>query len=458
VDSGRCPYQKSGTCSRRCRCGSRLIPSAGACPRCSSPCSPPSGPSLGRVSSSRRRSSRSGINSPSSNARRQRDPGLVAPIAGCGYCCLGCGQTGEAPSRSSRPTPSCAGIVAASASTGCGSHDRDGRAAASGCRHPGADPADANRQPLWRAPRIHGKLQKLGLTLSETTVAKYLGRRRPPPSPTWRPFPRQPHRATRLGGLLHRPDRHVSGAVRVPGLVARPPAHRPLQRHHPSDRGVDRTTAPRGVAVGHRAAMPRPRPRCDLQPGTSACRASHGHQRRADGASCPLAEPMRGTRDRSLRRECLDHVIVWNERSLRHHIQQYLAYYHERRTHLSLKRMHPSRGQASHDRRRDRPGPAPRRPASSLRASRRLIDTLGGAASFPPAASSAVVFTPSQRPSPRGHSALSPLPGATTWRSGSHASSRYIHADRVFGRDRRYEAADGKGGGACPVRAFRPLK
>jgi putative transposase len=31
-------------------------------------------------------------------------------------------------------------------------------------------------------------LQKLGLTLSETTVAKYLGRRRPPPSPTWRPF------------------------------------------------------------------------------------------------------------------------------------------------------------------------------------------------------------------------------------------------------------------------------
>jgi len=42
--------------------------------------------------------------------------------------------------------------------------------------------------PLWGAPRIHGELQKLGLTLSETTVAKYLGRRRPPPSPTWRTF------------------------------------------------------------------------------------------------------------------------------------------------------------------------------------------------------------------------------------------------------------------------------
>ena len=38
----------------------------------------------------------------------------------------------------------------------------------------------------------------------------------------------------------------------------------------------------------------------------------------------------------SLRRECLDHVIVWNERSLRRHLRQYLVYYHEWRTHLSL--------------------------------------------------------------------------------------------------------------------------
>ena len=38
----------------------------------------------------------------------------------------------------------------------------------------------------------------------------------------------------------------------------------------------------------------------------------------------------------SLRRECVDHLIVWNERSLQRHLQQYLAYYHEWRTHLSL--------------------------------------------------------------------------------------------------------------------------
>jgi hypothetical protein len=38
----------------------------------------------------------------------------------------------------------------------------------------------------------------------------------------------------------------------------------------------------------------------------------------------------------SLRRECPDHPIVWNERSLRRHLEQYLACYQDWRTHLSL--------------------------------------------------------------------------------------------------------------------------
>ena len=42
--------------------------------------------------------------------------------------------------------------------------------------------------PLWGAPRIHGELQKLGIDVSQTTVAKYLGRRRGPPSQSWRTF------------------------------------------------------------------------------------------------------------------------------------------------------------------------------------------------------------------------------------------------------------------------------
>jgi hypothetical protein len=42
--------------------------------------------------------------------------------------------------------------------------------------------------PLWGAPRIHGELRKLGLTVSQATVSKYMLRRRKPPSQTWRAF------------------------------------------------------------------------------------------------------------------------------------------------------------------------------------------------------------------------------------------------------------------------------
>src|SRR5918994_1881659 len=42
--------------------------------------------------------------------------------------------------------------------------------------------------PLWGAPRIHGELLKLGVTVSPATVAKYIVRHQRPPSQTWRAF------------------------------------------------------------------------------------------------------------------------------------------------------------------------------------------------------------------------------------------------------------------------------
>ena len=41
---------------------------------------------------------------------------------------------------------------------------------------------------LWGAPRIHGELLKLGIDIGETSVSKYMVRRRNPPSQTWRTF------------------------------------------------------------------------------------------------------------------------------------------------------------------------------------------------------------------------------------------------------------------------------
>jgi hypothetical protein len=42
--------------------------------------------------------------------------------------------------------------------------------------------------PLWGAPRIHGELLKLGVDVGQTSVAKYMARRRRLPSQGWRTF------------------------------------------------------------------------------------------------------------------------------------------------------------------------------------------------------------------------------------------------------------------------------
>jgi len=45
-----------------------------------------------------------------------------------------------------------------------------------------------HENPTWGAPRIHGELLKLGIEISQATVAKYMVRGRGTPSPTWRSF------------------------------------------------------------------------------------------------------------------------------------------------------------------------------------------------------------------------------------------------------------------------------
>jgi hypothetical protein len=46
----------------------------------------------------------------------------------------------------------------------------------------------SGQNPFWGAPHIHGELLKLGITIGETSVAKYMVRHRKPPSQTWRTF------------------------------------------------------------------------------------------------------------------------------------------------------------------------------------------------------------------------------------------------------------------------------
>src|SRR5215475_10638477 len=64
--------------------------------------------------------------------------------------------------------------------------------------------------PLWGAPRIHGELLKLGIDVGQTTVAKYMARRRMPPSQGWKTFLRKSCRRHCIDGPVPGPDDFVS--------------------------------------------------------------------------------------------------------------------------------------------------------------------------------------------------------------------------------------------------------
>ena len=51
----------------------------------------------------------------------------------------------------------------------------------------------SRENPLWGAPRIHGELLKLGFEVAQSSVAKYMVKRRGPPSQGWRALPDRSH-------------------------------------------------------------------------------------------------------------------------------------------------------------------------------------------------------------------------------------------------------------------------
>jgi hypothetical protein len=128
--------------------------------------------------------------------------------------------------------------------------------------------------PRWGAPRIHGELLKLGIDVSQTTVAKYMVARRQPPSQTWRTF-----LANHLGQIAAA-DFFVVQNCDVPTLVRpgdfgpRAPSCGPRGRDLTSDRGVDGTTAARSVPLGPRTAI--------SGPGSRSRVRRHGDHRRRD--------------------------------------------------------------------------------------------------------------------------------------------------------------------------------
>jgi hypothetical protein len=234
----------------------------------------------------------------------------------------------------------------------------------------------SSANPLWGAPRIHGELLKLGIEISQATVAKYMMRRRGAPSPTWRSF------------LLNQ----AQGIAAIDMFVVAAASFRLL--YVMIILAHDRRKIVRFDVTLHPTAGWLSRQVTEVFPWDTAPRyllrdrdASYGRYFRSRVKAMGITEVITAPRSPwqnayvervigSIRRECLDHVVIFNER-------------HLRRVLFVLNRILPPNEDASCTRqglprltlghttqnRKGRRHAESRRLASSLRTSRRLTRT-----------------------------------------------------------------------------------
>jgi putative transposase len=194
----------------------------------------------------------------------------------------------------------------------------------------------AAANPLWGAPRIHGELLKLGIEVAERTVSRLLPKRPTPPSQTWRTF-----LANHVRDLVSIDFFTVPTAqLRVLFVLIVLAHHRRRVLHfnvtaHPTaawtaQQIVD--TFPDDTAPAY---LLRDR---DAIYGDSFRQRVSGMQIQQvlTAPRSPWQNPFAERLIGSIRRECLNHVLVLSERHLRSILTGYFKYYHRTRTHLSL--------------------------------------------------------------------------------------------------------------------------
>jgi transposase InsO family protein len=196
--------------------------------------------------------------------------------------------------------------------------------------------------PLWGAPRIHGELLKLGFEVAQSTVAKYMVRRWGPPSQGWRTFLR--NHAPEIAAMdlfvvptvgfkllyafvIVRLDRRALVWINVTQnptaewianqlIEAFPWDEAPSYLIRDNDRIYGEVALRRIRAMGIRD-----------KPIARASPWQNGFAERLIG---------------SIRRECLDHLVVLSGAHLRQMVQSYAEYYNKVRTHRSLAKDAPA--------------------------------------------------------------------------------------------------------------------
>ena len=194
---------------------------------------------------------------------------------------------------------------------------------------------------LWGAPRIHGELLKLGFEVSQSTVAKYMARRRGPPSQGWRAFlaNHAPHIAAM--DLFVVPT--IGFALLYVFVIVR------LDRRTLVWTNVTRHPTAEWIARQITGAFPWDEaPRYLIRDRDGVFGAVVTRRLRAMGIRdkpiAPASPWQNAFAERligSIRRECVDHLIVFGERHLRRILRCYAHYYNEVRTHRSLNKDAP---------------------------------------------------------------------------------------------------------------------
>jgi putative transposase len=202
--------------------------------------------------------------------------------------------------------------------------------------------------PLWGTPRIVGELGKLGTKVAKSTVDKYRVRSGKTPSPTWRAFLKN----------------HVNDLVSIDFcivptirfkllfvLVVLAHSRRKVLHFNVTENPTAQWTGQQIVEAfpWDRAPKYLLRDRDAIYGSAFQRRVkSMGTEQVLSAPRSPWQNPFVERLIGTLRHDCLDHLIVLNERHLRHIVARYLDYYHDWRTHLSLsmdapnpRRVHP---------------------------------------------------------------------------------------------------------------------
>jgi transposase InsO family protein len=194
---------------------------------------------------------------------------------------------------------------------------------------------------FWGAPRIHGELLKLGFEVAQSSVAKYMVKRRGPPSQGWRAFLR--NHAQDIAAM----DLFVVPTIGFDQLYA----YIIVRLDRRELVWISVTTNPTAEWVARQVTEAFPwndAPRYMIRDRDRIYGAVLTRRLRAmgirDKPTAPASPWQNGVAERligSVRRECLDHIIVLGEAHLRRTLRSYACYYNGIRTHRSLNKDAP---------------------------------------------------------------------------------------------------------------------